>query len=492
MNAIDEYFAQVQASGAAPYGLIFGLLLLAGVFLLVRAVPDSRWLRLRVRYLCEDTWALVCRLAGILGVWASDRLASLAQWHPMSEPMVTASGYRAVPRRPIQQSAPVDLSDPAIGLLIDQILADRIPSLVPDRPENPPDDTDRSPVGLSGVITMLPDDPWAYPIGWHMLDGRWVLQAATMQPGTDRSAVNVLITGQIGSGKDWVVRGIVHALMDRLTPTDLSLVLIDGKGLDYPVYDDCPFVLRTAHVIEHVAPCLTWLDHVVRDRRDRLAAAGAKNWWEYYRAGGRDMPFLLVYVSELTRLERFVDKFWTWLEDHLTTDRAYGVGFILGTQTAANMPTRWRNQCQVFIAGYQPSKHADAPNTNIPTEDWNRGGCLPPSQLPLAPGHMAVAHGRALTNVRGVAVTDQEEAQRLTDLKAQWGGSEPDEPDSPDSPDDDPATPTIEDISAWVGQQRQAGEPVTQNAACQYFWGGKNAERNRMIREAFAQLGITE
>jgi hypothetical protein len=201
------------------------------------------------------------------------------------------------------------------------------------------------------------------------------------------------------------------------------------------------------------------------------------------------MPFLLVYVSELTRLERFVDKFWTWLEDHLTTDRAYGVGFILGTQTAANMPTRWRNQCQVFIAGYQPSKHADAPNTNIPTEDWLRGGYLPPSQVPLAPGHMAVAHGRALTNVRGVAVPDHVEAQRLSDLIVQWGTGDS---ESPENTDDDSATPTLDDISAWVVQQRQVGEPVTQNAACQYFWGSKNAERNRIIRAAFAQLGITE
>jgi hypothetical protein len=318
--------------------------------------------------------------------------------------------------------------------------------------------------------------------------------------------VNVLVTGQVGSGKDWVFRQIVHTLMARLTPEDIQVVIIDGKGLDYPEYDLCPFVVQAAHTLEYVPNVLAWLDQTVQERRDKLAEAKAKSWWSYYENGHRDMPYLLVYVSELTRLERFVDKFWTWLEDHLTTDRSYGISFVIGTQTASNMQTRWRRQCQLFIAGSQPSRHDDAPNTNRTTDEWLKAGVLAPSQLPLRPGSFSVAHGREMYNVRGVGITDKEEARLLERLARRYttGPAMPVQTEpvsvpepvrrevSPESPGQGLSgrEPTLEEIQAWVRSRQRAGLRISQNAACDHFWGGKNTERMTYVGQMFAQLGI--
>jgi hypothetical protein len=345
-------------------------------------------------------------------------------------------------------------------------------------------------------------------LGWEQTDRGWHLRTATFRPNTPESSVNVLVTGQIGAGKDWVFRGIVQALMHQgLTPEDLQVVILDGKGLDYPGYDGLGFVIQAAHTMEDIPHVLGWLDQETRRRRDHLAEAGAKSFWSYYDQGRRDMPFVLVYVSELTKLERHVEKFWAWLEDHLTSDRAYGLGFVVGTQTASNMPTRWRRQCQVFVAGVQPSAHDDKPNTNRTTDEWEQAGLVPPSLLPAEPGHFALVQGRAMATIRGVVIPDAEEHALLQAIRDRWCPAHPDNPVEPGADSScAPAAsaglsgraryptgyPTLGEIYAWVQACQRDGLPVSQTRACEHFWGGKNADRNSYIRSAFQQLGVAD
>lgn len=285
---------------------------------------------------------------------------------------------------------------------------------------------DQPPTGLASLLRQHEwfdqrdgFDPLRVSIGWRVRPhgGLW-LECATFSRGHPNSVVNVLNSGQIGSGKDVLLRSMLLPLLLRNSPDDLNLVIVDGKGLDYVSYAGLPHMLALANDIPDIPPALDWLDVERERRKTLLREAGAKNWHE--AAAPKPFPLLLVYISELTTLERFVERFWEWVNDHLSLDRALGICYIIGTQTASNTPTRWRRQMQLFVAGYQPSTDDDRPNTNIGAGRWPEG-VVPPSGLPLGNGYFTGVLGRAAFNVRSAYISDDEERQALDAIRQRWG-----------------------------------------------------------------------
>lgn len=284
---------------------------------------------------------------------------------------------------------------------------------------------DQPPTGLASLLRQLEwfdqrdgFDPLRVSIGWKVRPNRGLwLECATFSRGRQNSVVNVLNSGQIGSGKDVLLRSMLLALLLRNSPDDLNLVIVDGKGLDYVGYADVPHLVALANDIPDIPPALEWLDGERERRKTLLREVGAKNWHE--AADPRPFPLLLVYISELTTLERFVERFWEWANDHLSLDRALGICYIIGTQTASNTPTRWRRQMQLFVAGYQPSTDDDRPNTNIGAGSWPEG-VVAPSSLPLGGGYFTAVLGRAAFNVRSAYISDDEERQALVVIRRRW------------------------------------------------------------------------
>lgn len=285
---------------------------------------------------------------------------------------------------------------------------------------------DQPPTGLASLLRQLEwfdqrdgFDPLRFSIGWRVRPngGLW-LECGTFNRGRPNSVVNVLNSGQIGSGKDVLLRSVLLPILLRNSPDDLNLVIIDGKGLDYPIYAGLPHIVALANDIPDIPPALEWLDTERERRKTLLREAGAKNWHE--AADPKPFPLLLVYISELTTLERFVERFWEWANDHLSLDRALGICYIIGTQTASNTPTRWRRQMQLFVAGYQPSTDDDRPNTNIGAGSWPEG-VVAPSGLPLGAGYFTAVLGRAAFNVRAAYIPDDEERQVLDVIRQRWG-----------------------------------------------------------------------
>jgi hypothetical protein len=308
---------------------------------------------------------------------------------------------------------------------------------------------DQPPSGLAVLLRQLAwfdlrdgADPFRFPIGWTVCRqpaGALRLEIGTFRRGPTHAVVNILISGQIGCGKDVLLRSILLALLHRTSPDELRVAILDGKGLDYVGYAGLAHLAVLANDIPDIPPALTWLDEEREQRKTLLREVGAKNWAD--APTPKPFPLLLVCISELTTLERFIDSFWEWANDHLSLDRALGICYIVGTQTASNTPTRWRRQVQLCIAGYQPSPDDDRPNTNLSAGRWPED-TIPPSGLPLGGGYFAVVLGRTALNVRAAFIPDAEEAEALATIRERWGAvAVPVRPHGapPESPSESPA-----------------------------------------------------
>ena len=153
-----------------------------------------------------------------------------------------------------------------------------------------------------------------------------------------------------------------------------------------------------------------------RERRGELLRAAGVSKWEGYRGG--DLPLLVVYVSELSLLQDATSKaeLEQWLNSELAAGRAFGIRYIIATQTASNFATRWRSQVSLFLAGVQPSDSQDEPNTGLRTAEIRKLGAVPPSDLPGPPdgaGVFCAVCGRQVTNVRAPYLSDAQRRRWL-------------------------------------------------------------------------------
>ncbi|WP_322489376.1 FtsK/SpoIIIE domain-containing protein [Chloroflexus sp.] len=401
-----------EAQGIQLLVLLFVLSIVAGAI----ALAVSPELRAELRD------QVMRRLAGLAGGarWLQ-RWMQTQLWRRLS--MQPAPGLGAAPPAQRTKAMPLNPDDP-----LGRPKAEPLPWMRAGAHPAPTYGVaaDQPPTGLASLLRQHEwfdqrggFDPLRFSIGWRVRqNGGLLLECGTFSRGRQNSVVNVLNSGQIGSGKDVLLRSMLLVLLLRNSPDDLNLVIIDGKGLDYVGYAGLPHLVALANDIPDIPPALEWLDGERERRKTLLREAGAKNWHE--AADPKPFPFLLVYISELTTLERFVERFWEWANDHLSLDRALGICYIIGTQTASNTPTRWRRQMQLFVAGYQPSTDDDRPNTNIGVGGWPEG-VVPPSGLPLGGGYFTAVLGRAAFNVRSAFISDEEERQALDVIRRRWG-----------------------------------------------------------------------
>jgi hypothetical protein len=249
---------------------------------------------------------------------------------------------------------------------------------------------------------------FAFPLGWRMAhDGMAECVSASFVGDVN----HVLLTGFTDSGKDsWAATALI-SLAQTMTPTELQIAIIDGKGgLSWIGWGEKQHVWLMAKRPDDIKPAMDQL----KDERERrtivLEQAGCEKWEEYE---GADMPLLVVFVSELMLLQAATSKndLADWLNVELTSARAAGIRYIVSTQTATRLDTRWRSQVGLYVAGYQPREDADEPNTTFSTKDLVRFGTtsegtaigIPPSALPVPPagaGVFTCVQGRTVMTVR--------------------------------------------------------------------------------------------
>ena len=172
---------------------------------------------------------------------------------------------------------------------------------------------------------------------------------------------HLLVAGATGQGKSVGLNVIITSLLNKRTPDELKLVLVDPKQVEFSVYEEIsrPYL---AHLAGHDAICtdagsaretLNAVIRLMEARYTMLKEAGVRNLQEYNAVKSEKLPYYVVIIDEYGDLILSAD-------DRGETEkiicrlaqkaRAVGIHMIISTQRPdtktvtgnikANFPTR--------------------------------------------------------------------------------------------------------------------------------------------------------
>ena len=150
---------------------------------------------------------------------------------------------------------------------------------------------------------------------------------------------HLLIAGSTGSGKSVALNAMLVSLLCSLKPTELKLIIIDPKRLEFAAYDGIahllfPIVTETKKAI----PILKWVVQTMEKRYEIMAKHGVRNLGDYQLAALKNtemeaMPLMVVIIDELADLMMTAGKA---VEDSIARiaqmARAAGIHMIIATQ----------------------------------------------------------------------------------------------------------------------------------------------------------------
>jgi DNA segregation ATPase FtsK/SpoIIIE-like protein len=178
------------------------------------------------------------------------------------------------------------------------------------------------------------------------------------QPRTEDLAQlpHLLVAGSTGSGKSVFLASLLASLA-MLPESELELVLVDVKGLDFAPFSALPH-LRQPPIgnAERALEVLEELYASERERRQRvLVGAGAQSILDYYlRLGGTELKQIVVVIDEFSNLLGGDKATGSRLEDtiqqYAEIMRSFGIYLVIATQRPsadivtgrikANLPAR--------------------------------------------------------------------------------------------------------------------------------------------------------
>ncbi len=289
-----------------------------------------------------------------------------------------------------------------------------------------------SPPGVERSIAHMrqrsPGDRYLLPLGWWRSGSERADLVYTALVGETN---HVLISGASDCGKDTLVWWMLLSLgLVHREPHELRIAILDGKGLDFQPWANRAHTWLLASESEQIPDALRALTTERKRRRQILERAGVSKWDHYL---GGDLPLLVVYISELSLLEtalrrersrrdrdRGLDiELEGWLNDELTSGRAFGIRYLIAMQTVSGMDMLWRSQIGVFMAGYQPDETQVKPNTGKTAKQIGGFGAVAPNLLPPPPtgaGIFTIVSGDDCTTVRAPYLSETERRSWLAYL----------------------------------------------------------------------------
>jgi S-DNA-T family DNA segregation ATPase FtsK/SpoIIIE len=179
------------------------------------------------------------------------------------------------------------------------------------------------------------------------LEGRSVIANLAEMP-------HLLIAGATGAGKSSCLNGLLVSIIQRATPEQVRMILIDPKRVEFMPYDGLPHLLMPVVTdAKKAVQVLEWLASEMEMRYDQLERARVRNIDEFNKTSDEKMPYILAVVDELADL-MMADKKSSDTEDVIVRiaqkARAAGIHLVLATQRPsvdvvtglikANMPSR--------------------------------------------------------------------------------------------------------------------------------------------------------
>ena len=127
---------------------------------------------------------------------------------------------------------------------------------------------------------------------------------------------HLLVAGNPETGKTMLLNSIIRSILRTKTAGEVLLAIIDAKGVEYPIYNGNPHLMRP--VITKTSEAFDFLAELAEEIERRIALfneAGARNIEEYNHRGTK-IPYIVVLVDEflsllmedVKRLERLIKR----------------------------------------------------------------------------------------------------------------------------------------------------------------------------------------
>ncbi|WP_435199620.1 FtsK/SpoIIIE domain-containing protein [Janibacter sp. GS2] len=194
---------------------------------------------------------------------------------------------------------------------------------------------------LVDLLDLDPDEPavirraWSRPEGAAPVDLDVVVGAGpdgAHRIDLRRDGPHALVAGTTGSGKSEFLQSWVASLAARLSPEEITFVLVDYKG--GAAFAECARLPHTVGLLTDLDPeqaerALTSLDAELTRRERILAASGAKDIDDHH---GEPLPRLMIIIDEFRMLAEEQPDALSHLMRIAAVGRSLGVHLVLATQ----------------------------------------------------------------------------------------------------------------------------------------------------------------
>ena len=149
---------------------------------------------------------------------------------------------------------------------------------------------------------------------------------------------HLLVAGSTGSGKSVFLSSLIGSLA-TLSPSELEIVLVDVKGLDFAPFGQLPHLRRSP--IGDPAEALDILESIYTEEKARrqktLSDAGAQSIIDYFtRCNGKDLTQVVIVIDEFSNLLGADKTTGSRLEDivqqYAEIMRSFGIYLVIATQ----------------------------------------------------------------------------------------------------------------------------------------------------------------
>lgn len=146
---------------------------------------------------------------------------------------------------------------------------------------------------------------------------------------------HTLVAGTTGSGKSVLINAFITSLLFRASPSEVKLILVDPKRVEFTSYNGIPHLLTPVIVeVEKILSALKWSMGEMDRRYKLFAERGVRNIEGYNELSGfQALPYIVIIIDELADLMMFAP---VEVEDAIARlaqmARATGIHLVIATQ----------------------------------------------------------------------------------------------------------------------------------------------------------------